>query len=128
MKETEEAHRIPYGAELKYTEENYEYEGNKLQRFLPYLVQALAWKKLNVLYPEIKHTMIMGCTDKHGPYFWNNFKGQKQEQIRKMLMMKEAEFKNIPFLKFNEGIRNIMEDAVKQPPFKQSFLIQYLSP
>jgi len=126
MKETEEAHRIPYGAELKYTEENYQYEGSKLQKFLPYLVQALAWKKLNILFPEINHTMLMGCTDKNGPYFWNNFKGQKQEQIRRMLMMKEEDFKNIPFLKFNEGIRNIMEDSVKNPKMKHSFLVQYL--
>jgi hypothetical protein len=126
MKETEEAHRIPYGAELKYTEENYQYDGSKLQKFLPYLVQALAWKKLNIVFPEVKHTMIMGCTDKNGPYFWTNFKGSKQEQIRKMLMMKESEFKNIPFLKFNEGIRNMMVDAVQNPKFKQSFLVQYL--
>lgn len=127
MDETEEAHRIPYGAELKYTEENYQYEGSKLQRFLPYLVQALAWKKLNSLFPDIKHTMIMGCTDKHGPYFWDNFKGQKQEKIRKMLTMKEDEFKQIPFLKFNEGIRTIMEEAVQNPKWKHSFLIQHLS-
>ena len=127
MKETVEAHRIPYGAELKYTEENYQYGGSKLQKFLPYLVQGLAWKKLNMLFPEIKHTMIMGCTDKKGPYFWDNFKGSKQEQIRQMLMMKQHEFKNIPFLKFNQGIRAIMEDAVKNPKFKHSYLVQYLS-
>jgi len=127
MKETEEAHRIPYGAELKYAEENYKYEGNKLQRHLPYLVQGLAWKKLNILYPEVKHRMIMGCTDKHGPYFWTNFKGSKQEQIRKMLMMKENDFKNIPFLKFNEGVRNIMEETVKNPQYKQSFIVNYLT-
>jgi len=40
--------------------------------------------------------------------------------------MKEAEFKNIPLLKFNEGIRNMMIDAVQNPKFKQSFLVQYL--
>jgi hypothetical protein len=108
---------------MKYTEENYQY-GSKLQKFLPYLVQALAWKKLNVLYPEIKHTMIMGCTDKNGPMFWDNFKGSKQEQIRQMLMMKKHDFKNIPLLKFNQGIRTLIEDALKKRT--SSFLLDYL--
>jgi len=127
MKETEEAHRIPYGAELKYTEENYHFEGSKLERFLPYLVQALAWKKLNIQFPEIKHRMIMGCTDVNGPYFWDNFKGSKQQKISRMLSLKEKDFKNIPFLKFNEGIRKIMEDATKNKKIKNSYLLNLLS-
>jgi hypothetical protein len=127
MKETVEAHKSTYGAEIKYTEDNYKYGGSKLQNYLPYLVQALAWKKLNILFPEIKHTMIMGCTEKNGPMFWHNFKGARHEQIRQVLMMKKSDFKSIPLLKFNQGIRLIMEDAVKNPKLKQSFLIQYLS-
>jgi len=126
MIETAEAHKEPYGAELKYTEENYEYGGSALQKQLPYLVQGLAWKKLNILFPWVKHTMIMGCTDKHGPYFWTNFKGAKQEQLRQMLKMNQEEFRNIPFLKFNQGFRTLMSEMVQQPKYKDSFLVKQL--
>ena len=71
----------------------------ELQKHLPYLVQALAWKKLNMLFPEIEHTMIMGCTDKRGPYFWVNLKGTRQEQLRQMFRMTRQELKHIPLLK-----------------------------
>lgn len=126
MNETVDAHKNMYGAELKYAEENYEYGGSKLQKFLPYLVQALAWKKLNILFPEIKHTMIMGCIDKNGPMFWDNFKGSKYEQMRQVFMMKKQDFNNIPLLKFNQGIRTIVEDALKNQQYKHSFLVQML--
>jgi mitochondrial fission protein ELM1 len=70
--------------------------------------------------------MIMGCTDKHGPYFWTNFKGAKQEQLRQMLKMNKEEFRNIPFLKFNQGFRTLMAEMVQQPKYKDSFLVKHL--
>lgn len=124
INETAKSHKERYGAELKYTEENYEYGGNQLQKHLPYLVQALAWKKLNMLFPEIEHTMIMGCTDKRGPYFWVNLKGTRQEQLRQMFRMTRQEFKHIPLLKFNQVTRVIIEDMVAK--FKNSFLVKHL--
>lgn len=124
MKETAKAHHDPYGAELKYSEENYEYGGVVLQRWLPYLVQALAWKKINTLLPEIEHRMIMGCTDKRGPYFWDNLKGTKQDKLRQLFRMTQEEFKHIPLLKLNQGVRDFVQEMI--PKFKNSFLVKHL--
>lgn len=68
----------------------------------------------------------MGCIDKNGPMFWDNFKGSKYEQMRQVFMMKKQDFNNIPLLKFNQGIRTIVEDALKNQQYKHSFLVQML--
>lgn len=110
LKETEKA----YIDKNEYCELNYEYVG-KLNNYLPYLTQHLAWNKVNLTIKNASsyYEILKDGTIETSPYFWIDL-NNKHESIKKLLKLKKNDviFNNKNIIKLNSYHRNIFINII----------------
>ena len=120
--------------DLKYSEKNYMF-APKLNHFLPYLNQHLAWKKINdgmtSQEKNKQYKLIAKAHSNDGPYFYVDMtKSSKQINIHRLLSLSHPP-KNAPFAKLNQSHRSLLqyttENIKNMQKYKNSYVLKILN-